>query len=209
MPAVEPPATAAGAANDGATRRRSAAKGPTREQLAAAAGSLVADVIAPGLGILFCGINPGLYSGVTGQHFARPGNRFWRVLHLSGLTARELAPSESDELLASGIGITNLVGRATARADELSREELVAGAAALEEKVARLAPAALAVLGMQAYRTGFGARAALGRQPHDIGTAAVFVLPNPSGLQAHYQLPDLVRIFGELAPYLRRAGRGH
>jgi TDG/mug DNA glycosylase family protein len=188
----------------GERRRAGAApRGPTREQLAAAAGTFVPDVVGPGVRVLFCGINPGLYSGFLGQHFARPGNRFWKTLHLAGLTARELAPSDVDELRADGIGITNLVARATARADELTRDELAAGAAALAAKIERFSPRALAVLGLGAFRTGFGRPALIGRQPDDLAGAALYVLPNPSGLQAYYQLPDLVRSFGELVPFLR------
>jgi len=172
---------------------------PTREEILAAAGKTVPDVIAPGLRVLFCGINPGLYSGATGHHFARPGNRFWPALHLAGFTERQLAPSEERELLKGGCGITNLVARATAMADELAREEIVAGGRRLEATVETYRPAYVAVLGIGAYRTAFGRpKAALGRQDETLGGALLWVLPNPSGLNAHFQLPDLARAFREL-----------
>ncbi|WP_232533739.1 G/U mismatch-specific DNA glycosylase [Plantactinospora sp. KBS50] len=175
---------------------------PTRAQVAAAAGRTIPDIIAPGLRILFCGINPGLYSGATGRHFARPGNRFWPALHLGGLTDRELRPWEPDELLARGLGVTNLVARATARADELRPEELIAGAADLTAKADRYAPDWVAVVGVTAYRIGFRRRAAIiGAQPERIGPARLWVLPNPSGLNAHFPLGRL----GEQFAALRRA----
>ena len=179
---------------------------PSREDLLAAAGKTIPDVVAPGLQCLFCGINPGLYSGATGHHFARPGNRFWPALHLAGFTPRLLHPSEKRALLQSGYGITNLVARTTAAADELSDEELLAGRSRLERKVKRLCPKVVAVLGIGAYRTAFGhPRASLGRQPESIGGAAVWVLPNPSGLNANHQIADLVRLFRELHRFVRRA----
>jgi TDG/mug DNA glycosylase family protein len=169
---------------------------PTREELLAAAGKTIPDVIAPDLKVLFCGINPGLYSGATGDHFARPGNRFWPALHGAGFTARLLDPSEKRELLNSGYGITNLVTRTTATADELTPQELVKGRKRLEARVERYRPRVVAVLGIGAYRTAFGQlRATLGRQPDDLAGAALWVLPNPSGLNAHHQLADLVRLF--------------
>lgn len=172
---------------------------PTRPELLAAAGKTIPDVIAPGLRVLFCGINPGLYSGATGHHFARPGNRFWPALHGGGFTPRLLAPSEERVLLDCGCGITNLVARTTAAADELAPEELVAGRARLARKVARYRPRVLAVLGLGAYRTAFDApRAAGGRQPARLSGAIVWVLPNPSGLNANHQLPDFIRIFRAL-----------
>jgi double-stranded uracil-DNA glycosylase len=159
----------------------------------------VADVIAPGLRVLFCGINPGLYSGATGHHFARPGNRFWPSLHLSGFTPRRLAPWEEGELLGYGLGITNLVARTTAKASELSDAELRAGGAALADRVSRYRPRWLAVLGVTAYRQAFGLRVgAVGPQDSGLGSARVWLLPNPSGLNAHYQLPDLVAEFARL-----------
>jgi len=171
---------------------------PDRAALLAAAGTTVPDVIGPGLRVLFCGINPGLYSGAVGHHFARPGNRFWRVVHLAGLTSRELRPDEGVELLAAGLGVTNIVARATATAAELGRDELADGWRTVVDKVARFTPRALAVLGMQAYRSVVDRHAPLGRQTTGLGATAVFVLPNPSGLQARYQLADLVESFGEL-----------
>ena len=159
----------------------------------------IPDVIAPGLDVLFCGINPGLYSGATGNHFARPGNRFWPALHLSGFTPRQLHPSEREELLSLGLGITNVVARTTARADELTRAEIVAGGRALRRKVKRLAPRFLAVLGLGAYRTAFGVKSAsVGPQPERIGETSLWLLPNPSGLNAHYQLPALAEEFARL-----------
>ncbi len=172
---------------------------PTKADLAAAAGLGVPDVTAPGLRVLFCGINPGLYSAATGHHFARPGNRFWPALHQSGFTARLLAPSEDRELLDLGLGITNVVARSTARADELQTSELVAGGRILTRKVRRLRPAWLAVIGVTAYRTAFAQpRAAVGRQEMMIGGTPVWVLPNPSGLNAHWNAAQLAVAFGEL-----------
>jgi double-stranded uracil-DNA glycosylase len=172
---------------------------PTRAELAAAAGQTIADVSAPGLRVLFAGINPGLYSAATGHHFARPGNRFWPALHGSGFTPRLLRPDEQPQLLGLGLGITNLVGRATARADELSPGELADGGRVLAAKVARLRPRWLAVVGVTAYRAGFGSpRAATGRQELTIGDTAVWVLPNPSGLNAHWSLAALTAEFARL-----------
>lgn len=172
---------------------------PTKAELAAAAGGGVPDVTAPGLRVLFCGINPGLYSAATGHHFARPGNRFWPALHRSGFTERVLAPSEETELLDLGLGITNVVDRATARAEELTAEELVAGGRKLASKVDRLRPGWLAVIGVTAYRTAFAQpRAPVGRQEVKIGGTPVWVLPNPSGLNASYQIDRLVQEFARL-----------
>ena len=172
---------------------------PDRAALLAARDKTVPDVIAPQLRVLFCGINPGLYSGATGHHFARPGNRFWPVLHQAGFTERQLAPVEERALLQHGLGITNLVARTTAAADEVTKDELAEGYEKLRRKIRRYEPGIVAVLGVGAYRTAFGKpKAAIGSQPEPLGTAAVWVLPNPSGLNAHYQLGDLVRIFGML-----------
>jgi TDG/mug DNA glycosylase family protein len=172
---------------------------PTRAEIAAAVEKTVPDLIAPGLAVLFCGINPGLYSAATGHHFARPGNRFWRTLHAAGFTDRVVHPSEERHLLDYGLGITNLVPRATAGAAELGEEELRAGRARLERKVRRYRPRAVAVLGIGAYRLAFHRRdAAMGRQPGLLGEAILWVLPNPSGLNASHQLPQLARAFGEL-----------
>ncbi len=178
---------------------RSAPARPTRVQLLAAAGRTVPDLIAPDLRVLFCGINPGLYSGATGHHFARPGNRFWPALHRAGFSDRLLPAWEEHRLLERGYGITNLVARATATADELSREELVAGRRRLERRARRSGAAWVAVLGVGAYRTAFGRpRAVVGRQSESLAGAGLWILPNPSGLNAHYQLPDLVREFAAL-----------
>lgn len=172
---------------------------PTREEVAAAAGKTVPDVIAPGLRVLFCGINPGLYTAAVGHHFARPGNRFWPVLHQAGFTPRQLSPFEERELLACGYGITNVVARATAAAAELSAAEFVSGGRALRAKVRRYRPRFLAVLGVGAYRAAFDRpKAKTGRQEEELEGAAVWVLPNPSGLNANYQREDLVRLFREL-----------
>lgn len=172
---------------------------PSRTQLTRAVGKRVPDVIAPHLRVLFCGINPGLYSGATGHHFARPGNRFWRALHGAGFTQRLLSPWEEHALLKCGCGVTNLVARATASADEIDAPELVAGHRRLRSKVKRYAPACIAVLGVGAYRIAFGRPGAtLGRQPEKLGDAALWLLPNPSGLNAHYQLAELVPLLREL-----------
>jgi TDG/mug DNA glycosylase family protein len=169
---------------------------PTREQSAAAGGRTVPDVVAPGLDELFVGINPGLYSGAVRRHFARPGNRFWKVLAGAGFTDRVLSPVEERELLACGCGITNVVAGATATADELSAEELRAGARRLEGKVRRLRPAFVAFLGLGAYRVALDRPGAgIGRQEEPFGGCWAWLLPNPSGLNAHYQLPELVKAF--------------
>ena len=176
---------------------------PTRADLLAASNKTVPDVIAPGLRVLFCGINPGLYSGATGHHFARPGNRFWPTLYQAGFTPRLLDPSEERELLKLGYGITNLVPRATATADELSADELVAGQRRLKSKVRRYKPQVVAVLGISAYRTAFSQKVVkLGKQPEQLLDATVWVLPNPSGLNAHYQLADLADHFRVLRQLL-------
>jgi TDG/mug DNA glycosylase family protein len=172
---------------------------PTREALAAAADRLLPDVLEDGLAVLLCGINPGLWSAATGHHFARPGNRFWPALHASGLTPRLLRPAEQDQLPSFGLGLTNVVPRASARADELTGEELRAGGEALRAKVARHRPAWLAVLGVTAYRTAFGDRSAsVGPVAERIGPTRVWVLPNPSGLNAHYSAAALGEEFGRL-----------
>jgi TDG/mug DNA glycosylase family protein len=172
---------------------------PTKQQLLAAAGKTVPDIIAPRLRILFCGINPGLYTAAVGHHFARPGNRFWPALFAAGFTDRLVSPFDEHELLSSGYGITNVVRHATATADQLTREELRAGGKQLTAKVRRYQPAFLAVLGLGAYRTAWEQpQAVIGRQEKMIGETVVWVLPNPSGLNAHYQANDLARLFGEL-----------
>ncbi|MGH3962332.1 MAG: G/U mismatch-specific DNA glycosylase [Pseudonocardiaceae bacterium] len=150
----------------------------------------------PPLRVLFCGINPGLVSAATGHHFARPGNRFWPVLHGSGFTPRRLRPDEQQLLPSLGLGITNIASRATARADELSTAELVAGGARLRDLVRELRPAALGVVGITAYRVAFAApRAVVGPQPTAVGAALVWALPNPSGLNAHWSLAAMVAEF--------------
>lgn len=171
----------------------------SRQLLEAARGAQIPDILAPDLRVLFCGINPGLYSGATGYHFARPGNRFWSTLHAAGFTPRRLDPSEQTELVRYGLGITNLVARATARADELTAAELRQGAAILARKVVEYRPRWLAVVGITAYRTAFGQpKAGFGRQPETIGATKVWVLPNPSGLNAHFTPARLAAVFGEL-----------
>ncbi|CAN5428824.1 G/U mismatch-specific DNA glycosylase [soil metagenome] len=171
---------------------------PTKHEIAAAAGKHVPDLIAPNLRILFCGINPSLYSAAVGHHFARPGNRFWPTLYAAGFTERLLKPADEQELLAQGYGISNLADRATARADELLPTELVEGHAQLLAKIAHYRPQVLAVLGVSAYRTAFARpKAVIGRQAEQIGQTALWVLPNPSGLNAHYQLADLAQVFRE------------
>jgi TDG/mug DNA glycosylase family protein len=163
-------------------------------------GKPLPDVIAPGLGILFCGINPSLMSAARGHHFARPGNRFWPALHLAGLTPRRLTPDEDQEMLGYGLGVTNVVARPTRTAAELSVAELRAGAAALDELVSRYRPRVLAVLGVTAWRTAFERpKATLGLQPERVGGVETWVAPNPSGLNAHHQLPDLARCYAELS----------
>jgi TDG/mug DNA glycosylase family protein len=181
---------------------------PSREAILAAAGKTVPDVIAPDLAVLFCGINPGLYTAAVGHHFARPGNRFWPALHAGGFTDRVLAPSEELELLDLGYGITNVVARATATADELSAEELLRGGKRLAAKVRRFRPRWLAVLGIAASRSAFGRpHALLGPQVETIGATRVWILPNPSGLNAHYLPSDLARLFAKLREAAARPGR--
>lgn len=172
---------------------------PTKDQLRDAVNRTVEDLIDYDLKVLFCGINPGLYSGATGYHFARPGNKFWKALHGGGFTERLLHPSEEHELLGSGCGITCFVGRTTARADELTPEEYVQGGKLLAKKIERFRPRMLAVLGLGAYRTAFGKpKATLGLQEEKIGRTPVWLLPNPSGLNAHYQPADLAELFRQL-----------
>jgi TDG/mug DNA glycosylase family protein len=172
---------------------------PTKGQITAAHGATVPDILAQGLDVLFCGINPGLYSGAVGHHFARPGNRFWKALHGSGFTDRVISPFEERELLAGRLGITNLVDRATAGAEELAPEELVEGARRLRRKVCRFKPRFVAFLGVSAYRISFSRKTARpGRQEETMCGSSVWLLPNPSGLNAHYQLPELVAAFRAL-----------
>jgi double-stranded uracil-DNA glycosylase len=182
---------------------------PTKADLLAAYGKTVPDVIERGLDVLFCGINPGLYSGAVGHHFARPGNRFWRALHASGFTPRLLSPYEESELPSFGLGVTNLVERATARADEVSVQELIDGARLLEEKLVEYRPITVAFCGVGAYQSVYHQRRArIGPQNTALGRTAVWVLPNTSGLNAHYQVPDLALAFSELRAHVgRKAGR--
>jgi len=175
----------------------------TADELAAARSRTIDDVLPgagdPPLRVLFCGINPGLVSAATGHHFARPGNRFWPALVAAGFTPRRLRPDEQGELAALGLGITNMVARATARADELSDAELLAGGVRLRELVGAVRPAWLAVVGITAYRTAFDApRATVGPQEAALGPTRVWVLPNPSGLNAHWQMPELTAEFARL-----------
>jgi TDG/mug DNA glycosylase family protein len=174
-------------------------KKPTAAEVAAAAGKTLPDVIAPNLHVLFCGINPGLYTAAVQQHFGRPGNRFWPTLHRAGFTPHLFHPSEQYALLELGIGITNVVARATAAADELSREELIEGGALLERRVKRYQPRYLAIVGIGAYRTAFGRpKAKMGLQDETVGATKIWVLPNPSGLNANYRPAELVELFAEL-----------
>jgi TDG/mug DNA glycosylase family protein len=171
----------------------------TPPQRGSAAGKPLPDVIAADLDVLFCGINPSLMSAERGHHFARPGNRFWPALHLAGLTPRRLTPDEDRELPRFGLGVTNVVDRPTRTAAELDPAELRAGAGALAELVARYRPRVVAVLGITAWRQALDRpRAVLGRQPERIGGAETWVVPNPSGLNAHHQLPDLARLYALL-----------
>ncbi|QDY80725.1 G/U mismatch-specific DNA glycosylase [Streptomyces qinzhouensis] len=172
---------------------------PSPEELRAARDGFVDDIVAPGLSVLFCGINPSLMSAVTGHHFARPGNRFWPVLRLSGFTPRQLAPAEQHRLLSYGLGITNVVARATARADELDPAELREGGRLLRARTARLRPRWLAVVGVTAYRTAFAEpRARIGRQERTLGATGIWVLPNPSGLNAHWTARSMAEEYGRL-----------
>lgn len=175
---------------------------PTKAQLLAAAEKTVPDVIAPDLHVLFSGINPGLYTAAVGHHFARPGNRFWPALHAGGFTERVLSAFDERELLKSGYGITNVVARATSTADLLTKDEIVAGGQKLRRKVMRYRPRVLALLGVGAYRVAFSQpKAVVGRQSEMIGGTIVWVLPNPSGLNAHYQAGELARLFRELKEF--------
>ncbi|QIS02701.1 G/U mismatch-specific DNA glycosylase [Nocardia brasiliensis] len=172
---------------------------PSPADLAAAQDRTIPDLIGPDLRVLFCGINPGLWSGATGHHFARPGNRFWPALHRSGFTPRLMQPGEQRELLDLGLGITNVAARTTAKADHLTADELRAGGQALVGRVEQYQPRILAILGIGAYRTAFGRpRTAIGPQPERIADTAIWVLPNPSGLNAHYTLDALAAEFRAL-----------
>lgn len=178
---------------------------PSPAQLQAAYGALVPDLVGDGLAVLLCGINPSLWSGAVGLHFASPSNRLWPALHLSGWTQRRLAPQETAELLAAGLGVTNLVARATARADELTDDELRAGLPHVAALAERTQPAFVAFLGLTAFRVATGRRrAAVGEQDLRLGGARVWLLPNPSGLNAGWQLPRLAQAYAELRAAARR-----
>ena len=172
---------------------------PHKQQLIEAAGKTLPDVITPNLRVLFCGINPGLYTAAVGHHFARPGNRFWPALHESGFTDRLISPFDERELLKLGIGISNVVPHATASAAELTKEDFASGGRLLAQKVKRYRPLIVAILGVGAYRQAFNQpKATVGEQAEKIHSARVWVLPNPSGLNANYQLPEIVRLFRKL-----------
>ncbi|NEQ43446.1 MAG: G/U mismatch-specific DNA glycosylase [Leptolyngbya sp. SIOISBB] len=176
---------------------------PSKADLQAAYNQRVPDIIGPNLKILFCGINASIYSAAVGHHFARPGNRLWKTLHQSGLTDRLLSPAEDRTLLNYGYGMTNIVARATARADELDNTELQQGYVDLVDKITQYRPQWLAILGITAYRVAFEQRQAkIGRQTTQIGDTKIWVLPNPSGLNAHYQLDDLASLYAELLPVI-------
>ena len=172
---------------------------PNKAELQAAYGTVVPDLVRPGLDVLLCGINPSLWSGAVGLHFATPGNRLWPALHAAGWTERRLQPHETDAVLTAGLGITNLVLRATARADELTDDELRAGLPRLAAVATEHAPRFVAFLGLSSYRIATGERtAAVGPQDRAIGPSRVWLLPNPSGLNASWQLPRLAEAYGEL-----------
>ncbi len=181
---------------NGRTAENATARKPTKAELHAAYGKSVPDLIAPRLKVLFVGINPGLYSGAVGHHFARPGNRFWPALHKAGFTAQQLSPFEERALLKRGYGITNIVDFSTATADELDAQELAAGGRRLAAKIKRYRPRVVAILGLRAFRLAFGQpQAVFGPLEERIASSRVWVLPNPSGLNASYQLPALTRMF--------------
>ena len=172
---------------------------PTAAEMAAAHGTTIPDVIGPDLRVLFCGINPGLWSAAVGKHFARPGNRFWPALYASGFTPRLFSPYEQDELLDLGLGISNVVARCTARADELTPDEFRDGGRILAAKVDRYRPKWVAILGIGAYRTAFDRRrAAIGPQQETLSGSRIWVLPNPSGLNAHWTPATLAQEFARL-----------
>ena len=181
---------------DSCTADEAKAGKPTKAELLAAYGKSIRDIIAPRLKVLFVGINPGLYSGAVGHHFARPGNRFWPALHKAGFTSHQLSPIEERDLLKRGYGITNIVDFSTAAADELDAQELVKGGKRLTAKLKRYRPRIVAILGLKAFRLAFGQpQAGFGLQEQRIGSSRIWILPNPSGLNASYQLPALARMF--------------
>ena len=176
---------------------------PTKAELQAAYGKTVPDIIEPGLDVLIAGINPSLYSVVVGHHFARPGNRFWPALYHSGFVPRLLRPDEDRVLLEHGVGLTNISRHATARGDEVTNEELARGGRTLVRKVRRHRPSTVAILGVTAYRLAFGRpKAQMGMQDRTLGGAPLWVLPNPSGLNAHYQIQDLAEAYGALKQWI-------
>jgi len=177
---------------------------PTKAEIQAAYGKTVPDILALNLDVLFCGINPSIYSAAVGHHFARPGNRLWKALHGAGFTPRLFHPSEDRELLSLGLGMTNICDRATARADELSKNELLAGRHNLQQKIKHYRPKVLAILGISAYRMAFHQpKAVIGRQPDMLYDTTLWVLPNPSGLNAHYQVDDLARLYSQVRQVVR------
>jgi len=177
---------------------------PTKAQLEAATRKTVPDLVRPGLDVLFCGINPGRYSAAAGHHFAGPGNQFWPTLFAAGFTPRRFTAFDEAELLPLGFGITNFVSRATASAAELTPKELRAGARTLTRKVLRLKPRFVAFVGLQAYRVAFARpRAQIGLQPETLGATRLWLLPNPSGLNAHHQPPVLKQLFSNLLSAVR------
>ncbi len=179
---------------------------PSKADLLAARDKTVPDILATGLSVVFVGINPGLYTAAIGHHFGRPGNRFWPALHAGGFTPRLLTPFEENDLLTLKLGITNVVPRATATAEEITLDEFSAGGRLLDKKIRKFRPRTMAVLGIGAYRAAFGQpKAALGLQEESIGDTAIWVLPNPSGLNAHFSAAD----FGSLFAELRRWIQGH
>ena len=178
----------------------------TRAQLASFHGAKVDDLVGPDLRLLFVGINPGLWTAAVNAHFARPGNRFWPALQLAGIAARRidasrgLLPADREELIRAGIGITNLVPFATARADELTAAQLHSAVFPLTELVRRTSPRVVAVLGVTAYRQAFAdPKARPGRQPATLAGAELWVLPNPSGLNAHETAESLGAAYREAA----------
>jgi double-stranded uracil-DNA glycosylase len=188
-----------GAVTTASQADRNATRRPTAAEMAAAHGATIPDVIGPDLRVLFCGINPGLWSAATGKHFARPGNRFWPALHRSGFTPTLLGPARQEELLGLGLGISNVADRATARADELTLDELREGARIMERKAAKYQPEWVAVVGITAYRDAFDRRrAVIGLQSERLADSRLWVLPNPSGLNAHWTPATLAEAFGEL-----------
>lgn len=182
---------------------------PGRAELLSAAGRKIPDRVSPGIPLLVCGINPGLWSGWTGHHFAGPANRLWPALQAAGITPRRLAADEGDALLALGVGITNMVARTTATAAEVTRDELRAGGRRLDDLLGRVEPGALAVLGMGAYRVAFAhPAAALGRQPQPRSGVPVWLLPNPSGLQARYGVDVIAGLLADAYEEGRRRRPG-